>query len=224
MGGQYSSQTTSSWLNSLNIASVIIFMGVSLALMVYAWRLEWPLWSASWFFYAAWIGVIVLGYLLFRLAPDAWMINAVLILGGLAGMAVGYLVLYRRSRLHAVLAALFLMPVATQFELEAIPNSLEAFISLLFGTLAALAAIGILRTHSWAQGVIYALTANLVAGIALTYICFYRAEIPGFYGDSFLEAAMAFTFYFVLALALFIGPLFFCALVDRIRRSKGGTL
>lgn len=215
-------------LSTLGMASLVSFVLVCLILMVYSWRHSWPLWSASWFFYAFWIAIIVLGYGISTFAEHAWVANAILILGGLAAMAVGYLFLFRYSRLHALLAGLFLMPVATQFELEAIPDNLEAVIAVLFAILAALAAIAIVRTQNWVQGVVFALLANLVAGLVLTYVSFYRAEIPNFYGDSFLEAFLAFAFYFALATALFIGPLIFWYGVDRFRRknrhSQGGLV
>lgn len=207
------------WLSGAASVALMVFMAASLAAAVYAWRGSWPLWSASWFFYTAWILVILFGLGINYLVPHAWVLNAALILGSLAGMAVGYLMLFRRARRHAALAALFLMPVATQLELEAIPDAWEAVIALAFGILAAGAAIGIVRNQSWFKGVIGALGANGVAGLLLTYVCFYRAEIPNFYGDSFLEASLAFLIYVGLAVALFVGPAIFWSVVERLRRA-----
>jgi uncharacterized membrane protein len=186
--------------------SLIVFILVCLGVALYAWRHAWPLWSASWMGYAAWVGVVLAGLLASRLGNDNWIINAVLIFGALGGIALAYLFLFRSSRTHALLLALFLMPVATQWELEAIPDNLEAFIALLFGLLAAGVAVVVVRTLSWRVGVVFAIAANLVSGAVLTYISFYQAEIPGFYGDSFSEALAAFLVYAGLAVMLYLGP------------------
>jgi hypothetical protein len=162
--------------------------------------------------YAAWIAVILLGLLIYRLGNDNWIINLVLIFGALGGIALAYLLVFRSSRIHALLLALFLMPVATQLGLEAIPTNLEAFLGLLFGLLAAGVAALVVHSESWRAGVVFAIAANLISGLALTYVCFYQAEIPGFYGDSLGEAAGAFLVYAGLAVLLYLGPMLFWAI------------
>lgn len=186
--------------------SLILFMAVCLAVGLYALRRGWPLWTASWVGYAVWVLVILAGLLIYRLGNDNWVINIFLIFGALGGIALAYLFIFRRSPTHALLLALFLMPVATQWELEAIPDNLEATLALLFGILAAGVAFIVVRTASWRVGVVLAIAANLLSGVALTYVCFYQAEIPGFYGDSLAEAAIAYFIYAGLAVLLYLGP------------------
>lgn len=202
--------------------SLVIFLVVCLGVVFYAWRHTWPLWTASWMGYAAWILIILAGLLIYRLGNDNWIINVILILGALGGIALAYLLLFRSSRTHALLLALFLMPVATQWGLEAIPDDLEAFLALLFGFLAAGVAVMVVRTASWRIGAVFAITANLLCGAVLTYISFYHAEIANFYGDSFTEAAAAFLVYAGLAVLLFLGPPIFWAVWGRLTASRSG--
>ncbi len=211
----YASNAPSSLLLDLGTISLIVFLIACLGVVYYAWRHAWPLWTASWLGYAVWILVILSGLLAYRLGNDNWIINIFLIFGALGGIALAYLLIFRSSRTHALLLALFLMPVATQLGLEAIPTNLEAFLGLLFGLLAAGVAALVVHSESWRTGVVFAIAANLISGLALTYVCFYQAEIPNFYGDSFIEAAGAFLVYAGLTVLLYLGPLLFWAIWRR---------
>jgi hypothetical protein len=138
-----------------------------------------------------------------------WQLNAILIFSVLGGIALGYLFLFRHYRLHAVLVALFLMPVMTLFFLESIPDNVEALLSLSFGLLAGIAASAVVRWWSWPAGVTVALGANLIAAAALTYVSIYHTEVPNFYGDSYTDAFLTFGLYITFALVLFLGPAVF---------------
>jgi len=201
----------------LSTASLVIFLVLSAGLAIYAWRRGWPLWTAAWYSYAFWLLVIAIAYLVYLLGNDNWILNSVIALGSIAAIGVAYLVLFRYSRLHALLVALFLLPVASQLGLEAIPDTWEAFIALFFGLLAGLASAYAVRYLNWAKGVTAALIANLFAGATLTYICFYQAEIPGFYGDTFGEALLALAGYLGVAVALFLGPWILWGLWDVLK-------
>jgi len=218
----YASNAPSSLLLDLGTFSLIVFLIACLGVVYYAWRHAWPLWTASWLGYAVWILVILTGLLAYRLSNDNWIINIFLIFGALGGIALAYLLIFRSSRTHALLLALFLMPVATQLGLEAIPTNLEVFLGLLFGLLAAGVAALVVHSESWRAGVVFAIAANLLSGAVLTYISFYHAEIANFYGDSFMEAAGAFLAYAGLAVLLFLGPLLFWAVWGRLTTSRSG--
>ncbi len=219
IGKLYAPPQTASSLTSPGTLSLMAFLVVCMGVVLYAWRQDWPLWTASWLGYAVWILVILTGLLAYRIGNDNWIINVILILGALGGIALAYLLVFRSSRTHALLLALFLMPVATQFGLEAIPDNLEALIAVLFGLLAAGVAVMIVRTASWRVGVVFAIAANLISGAVLTYISFYQAEIPNFYGDSLMEAAGAFLVYAGLAMLLYLGPPLFWAIWGRLTSS-----
>ncbi len=119
------------------------------------------------------------------------------------------------SRLHALLVALFILPVLPQVNLEAIPDSTEAFLSLFFGLLAGLVAMMVLRWWSWRAGVTLALGANLIAAAALAYTSFYRTDPPNFYGSNPAEVWLFFAIYLVISILLFIGPALFWKLQGR---------
>ena len=104
------------------------------------------------------------------------------------------------------------------------PHSVESRLSQSNLRESFLAAVGILRLRRWDRGVILALTVNLIAGAVLTYICFYQPEIPGFYGDTPVEALAAFAAFFVLACTLFLSPWVFWSLWDRFKKGSGGFL
>lgn len=195
--------------SSISTALLGLFLLSSAGVAVYAWRRGWPLWTASWYSYAFWLLVVAIAYLVYWLGIDNWVLNSVIALGSIAAIALGYLFLFRISHLHALLVALFLLPVAAQFGLESIPNGWEMFIGLFFGLLAALASAYAVWSSIWPKGVKGALFANLLAAVALTYICFYQVEIPGFYGEGILAVFQFFAVYLAAALALFLGPWIF---------------
>ncbi|MGW8251988.1 MAG: hypothetical protein ACWGO1_15210 [Anaerolineales bacterium] len=207
--------------NMVGMLSLAAFGVAVLAVLFYGWRRDWPLWTASWYGYAAWMLVVLVGLAAVRLGEDSWVFNMLLIFGVLVGLTVGYLFLFRRSRLHALLVALFLMPVLTLFGIEAIPDGIEAFLSFYFGLLAALAAFAAVRWWSWPAGVTVAIGVNLIAGATLTYVAFYQTEITNFYGDSLGDLLIYFGIYLVIVLFLFLGPLVFWRIWDRISRSRG---
>jgi hypothetical protein len=211
---------------TVSLASLAMFAATCLGVVFFAWRRSWPLWTASWYSYAAWMLVILAGLAAASLGDDLWAINIIFIFGAFGGLLVGYLLLFRSSRLHALLFALFLMPVTTLFFMESLSSGTEAFLSVYFGLLAGLTAIAAVRWWSWPAGVTVALGANLVAGATLTYVSLYLTEIPDFYGDSFADAMLTFGLYFALALLLYLGPLLFWRFWDAFsgrRRMQTGS-
>lgn len=207
---------------NLSLAFLFLFLISSVLVVAYAWRNRWPLWTAAWYSYTFWLLVIGLAYLIslpsaYLLGAANWIANAILLLGSMAAIGLAYLFLFRHSRLHALLVGLFLLPVASQLGLEAIPDAWEAFIALFFGLLAAFVSAYSVWSLSWAKGVTTALFANLCAGAALTYISFFQVEIPGFYGEGILAIFLSFAGYLAVALALFLGPWIFWAGWDFVK-------
>jgi hypothetical protein len=202
------------YFNLLSMASLTIFALVCLAVTVYAWLRSWPLWTASWYSYTAWLLLIPIGLAtVFFVGSSA--VNNVMVISALAVLLLGYLILFRASRLHALLVALFILPVLPQVNLEAIPVGIEAFLSMFFGLLAALVAIMVLRWWSWQAGVTLALGANLIAGATLAFISFYQTDPANFYGSSTADVWLFFVIYLIISILLFIGPALFWSLWKR---------
>lgn len=193
---------------TLSIISLTVFALFCLGVTIYAWQRSWPLWTASWYGYTAWLLLIPIGLAtVFLVGSSA--VNNVMVITVFGALLLGYLILFRASRLHALLVALFILPVLPQINLEAIPDSAEAFLSMFFGLLAGLAAMMVLRWWSWQAGVTLALGVNLLAGATLTYISFYQTEIPDFYGDSRSDVMLFFGIYLIISILIFLGPLVF---------------
>ncbi len=205
---------------TLTTGLLVVFLGVSVLVSLYAILRGFPLWTASWYSYAAWGVVVLLGLWSASAGGDNWVFNTLLVVGAFGAILLGYLLVYRRSRLHALLMALFLLPVASQIGLESIPAAWEAVLALSFGVLAALVALYLLRSWDWLSGVVLAIGANLLAGLFLTYVAFYQTEIPGFYGDSLVDALSVFVVYAIITLALYLGPALFWRLWDRLIPSR----
>lgn len=194
--------------SNLDTVTFIFLLASSVLITLYAVLRRFPLWTASWYSFAAWTLVVLLGLWGNRQGSA----NSYLVLGAFVCLVLGYLLIFRLSRLHALLVALFLLPVASQMGLESIPAGWEAALALTFSGLAALVAAFVLRSYEWKPGVVLAIAANLLAGTLLTFVAYTQTEIPGFYGDSLGDALSAFLLYMVITLALFLGP----ALVWRI--------
>jgi hypothetical protein len=201
-------------------ASFVVFLGASVLVSLYALLRRFPLWTASWYSYAAWTLVILLGLWTARAGSDNWALTNLLVLGAFGSLLLGYLFIFRHSRLHALLVALFLLPVASQIGLESIPAGWEAVLALVFGALAALVAAFVLRRWEWSTSVALAIGANLLAGLLLVYVAFAETEIAGFYGDSLRDALLAFALYAALTFALFLGPALVWRLIDRLARRR----
>lgn len=207
--------------DTLSIVSLTIFALFCLGVTVYAWRRSWPLWTASWYSYTAWLLLIPIGLATVYIGGSS-AINNMLVITAFIGLLLGYLILFRSSRLHALLVALFILPVLPQVNLEAIPESIEAFLSVFFGLLAGLVAVMVLRWWSWRAGVTLALSANLIAGATLAYISFYQTDPPNFYSSSPADVWLFFAIYLSISILLFIGPALFWGLWKRPSNSMSG--
>ena len=197
---------------SLDTALFILLLSASLLVSIYAVVHRFPLWTASWYSFAAWSAVALIGLWSARQGSD----NGLLVLGGFGVILLGYLLIFRLSRLHALLMALFLLPIASQFGLESIPAAWEAALALFFGLLAALVAAYVMRRYEWKPGVTLAISANLLAGLLLIFVAFTQTEMSGFYGDSLGDALPGYTLYAALTLALYLGPLLFWRIIGRL--------
>lgn len=198
--------------NNLDVATFVLLLATSVLVTIYAVFRRFPLWTASWYPFAAWTVVVLIG--LSGANQDGG--NGYFILVAFGLIVLGYLFLFRFSRLHALLTALFLLPVASQMGLESIPAGWEAALALTSGVLAALVAAFVLRHYEWTPSVVLAIAANLLAGILLIFVAYTQTEIPAFYGETLGEALTAFALYAALTFALYLGPLLIWRLIDHL--------
>lgn len=210
---EYGTATTSSLAGIV----AIIFAGF----WVYAWRRRWPLWSASWYGYWAWIVLAIVALANQRFSVFiSWQFNNFLILGAIGLLALGYLWLIRKDPLRGLLAIFFLMPVLSMSFIEFIPPIEEGILYLGAGLVVTLATLAILILRDVLLGALLALAANLLVGLGTSYISVFRPEYPkGIYHTPSLGEFITFlSVYAGLALVLITGPLLFWNIWDRARR------
>ncbi|MGB2911347.1 MAG: hypothetical protein WBF05_12485 [Anaerolineales bacterium] len=175
-------------------------LGISLgllviAILIYAWRRGWPLWSASWYFYGSWVSLAIIALTIERLnLEEMWRYNNAINVGWILLCIIGYFVILAKSKLHGLLSVAFLFPTLSMLMMEYIPNPIEGWLAISVGLLAALAAGTIVRVGDLHPALGLVLGLNLAVGLAWAYISEYKildlpsgipAHVPRF--TNFLE-------------------------------------
>jgi len=206
-------------------------LGVSLILLVtaillYAWRRGWPLWSASWYGYGLLflMGIVSLIISVLNI-QESWRYTNAAFLSWIVFWGIAYLYLFFRDRLRGLLAIFFLFPLLGVMMLEFIPNHIEGWVAISLGVLTAITAALIVRFGSYPITLKLVIGVNLVAALFLAYIGEYKIldlplnftpHTPKF--SSFLELLALYT---VIALILIGTPFLFQGLVNFGRRKLG---
>jgi hypothetical protein len=159
-------------------------LGIGLAilvisLLIFAWRRGWPLWSASWYLYGTWI-LLVLVSLTIEIINDAddWRYSYIMIIVWFILCIIGYFSLTLKSRIHALLAIIFLFPFVGLSMLEFIPDPIEGWLAIALGLLTALVAGAIVRIGDFRISLGLVLGVNLASGLALAYTSEYLMVLP----------------------------------------------
>ena len=206
---------------------IYAILGISLVLLVavimlYAWRHRWPLWSASWYGYSLFILMGMVTFIISELnLNESWRYTNAVFLGWLAVWGIGYLYLFFRDRLRALLAIFFFIPLLGVMMLEFIPDPIEGWAAISLGLLTALAAGTIVRLGSYRVTLGLVIGVNLVAALALAYIGEYMTDLPSSIPthttqfSNFLELLALYT---IVALILMGTPFLIQGLVNLGRR------
>jgi hypothetical protein len=150
---------------------------VVIGVLVYAWRHGWPLWSASWYLYSAWVSVVSIGLLVEALnLEDSWRHTNAMFTGWILICVVGYFALLLKSRMHALVAVAFLFPMLGVMMLEFIPDPIEGWLAIGLGLLTALASVAIIRIGQFRTALGLVLGINAVAGLSLAYVDEYQIK------------------------------------------------
>lgn len=195
-------------------ASTIVgasLMGLVVAMLFFAWRRGWPLWSASWYGYGVWAAMALVSLAISQLElEESWRYTNALYLGWLGLWILGYFYLLAKDRLKALLAVAFLFPMFGILFLEFVPNPIEGWLAIGLGLLSALTSGAIVRRGDFRLGLRSALGVNVAIGLALAYVGEYQtADLPLSLQQtlSLSNFAGLLTLYLVLALGLIGGPL-----------------
>jgi len=158
--------------------STIFGIGLAIlvvVLLISAWRRGWPLWSASWFLYGTWIVLIILGQVIEKLnLEEYWRYTNATFFSWLIFCIIGYFSLSLKSKLHALLAIVFLFPFIGLAMLEFIPDDIEGWLAIALGLLTALASGAIVRIGDFRTALGLVLSVNITAGLALAYTSEYK--------------------------------------------------
>ncbi len=175
-GGEVPSAQVYSAVIGIGLAGLVIYM------LVRAARDDWPLWSASWYGYAAWIVLTVVILLTNMIQNERiWVFNIAVLVGWLGAVLIGYFYLFAADRVRSLLAILFLLPIGGLFFLEFIPNLIEGLLAIGTGSLAAVTAALILRSGDYRRGLLYSLLLVVILALAVSYVAVYQAsDLPEF--------------------------------------------
>lgn len=172
------SQSASTIFLFVPLLIVLVFM------VAYAGRQQWPLWSASWYGYWVWVGLVLpalgLSWLNAQLGIFVdWQFDNLIAIVVLLLPVIGLFWLFRKNRRKGLLAVLFLMPVLfPQMMLEFVPDNIEAWLAFCSGLVAALSAALIVHWENWGTEIRVALGGNLLVGTAYAYVKVYKLEVP----------------------------------------------
>jgi hypothetical protein len=193
-----------------------------IAILFLAWRRDWPNWSASWYGYPTFIVMVLMfyGVIGFKL-PESWHYTNTLFLGWLALWGIGYLYLFFKDRIKALLAIFFLLPLLGVEMLEFIPNPIEGWLALGIGLMDALVAGIIIRRGNYRLASRLVVGVNLVAALILAYTGEYLiADLPPNYiyqTPSFSNFLELLILYGIVALVLMGTPFILQGTVNFLR-------
>ena len=203
-------------------------LGTTLAVLVaiillYAWRQKWPLWSASWYGYSLFILLAISTYVIVELdLNQSWRYTNALFLGWIAVWGIGYLYLFFRDRLRALLTIFFLIPLLGVMMLEFIPDPIEGWLAVSLGLLTALTAATIVRLGSYRVTLGLVIGVNLIAALVLAYIGEYKLlDLPPNappHTPQFLNFLALLTLYTLVALILMGTPYLIQGVINLGRR------
>jgi hypothetical protein len=214
------------WLTALNGFFVGVFVLSALLVLVTAWRVGWPRWSASWFLVFWALALAPLLLLSTRFEDSSWFADvfseliAVWFFPMLVG--VGLYFQARTDALKSLLAVLLVWLVLWRVNLEFVPDQLEAPIVTASLLIYFLAAFALCRQSNWKVGIWVALLANACVGWLFSYLGIYHGGTLPFTaaGPSPLETLKSFLPQFTLGAAIALGPLL-AVEIRRVGRRSG---
>jgi len=162
--------------------AALLVIGVALGLLVtamltFAGRRGWPLWSASWYLYGTWVTLAIIGAFIAVLDLEAsWRYTNALFVGWVLLCITGYFVILTKSTLHGLLSVAFFFPLLGVLLLEFIPDPIEGWLAIGLGLLMSLTAGVIVRLGAFRPGLGFVLGINAIAGLALAYVGEYQIK------------------------------------------------
>jgi len=198
----------------LNTSLAILLVTCLLGGFILAWRRKRSLWSATWYLFfcvpplllavglLAWLRQ---GELDFNISQDAFIYIWVPLL-----VAVLLYAATRLDPLRGLLAALPVIYLLWQPNMEFVPDSIELAIKVLSIALVCLAIAFVLRRDDWRTGLYTILAMNLAVGAFFAYAGIYYGGTLPFTapGPNFVEVMRSLIPQYLATSAILLGPLF----------------
>jgi hypothetical protein len=198
----------------LNIGLTVLLAGCLLVAFFLAWRRKWPLWSATWLlFFCAPPLILVFG--LFNLLTQGQLSftisqEVVIYVWFPLFVAVLLYLVTRRDPLRGLLAALPVLYILWNPNMEFVPDWIEVALKIPSLLLICLAIAFVLRRDDWRLGLYAILGANLAVGALFSYAGTYHGGTLPFTasGPSLVEVARSLIPQYLATCAILLGPLF----------------
>jgi hypothetical protein len=198
----------------LSTSLAILLVIALLVVFVLALRQRWPLWSATWMLFFC-IPLLLLavglssflkqGLLDFTITQDV-----VIYVWVPLGIAVLLYAVTRLDPLRGLLAALPVVYLLWQPNMESVPDAIELAIKALSTALVCLTIAFILRQYDWRLGLYAILVMNLAVGALFAYAGIYHGGTLPFIaaGPNLVEVARSLIPQYLATCSILIGPLF----------------
>jgi hypothetical protein len=197
----------------LSSSLFVLLVAGLLAVFVLAWRGGWPAWSATWYlFFLASPLLLVSGLVEMLPGEQSFTITQDVVTYIMIPLTVAVL-LYAVTLLdpeRGLLAALPVIYLLWQFNMEFVPDLIELAIKTLSVTLICLAIVFVLQRHDWRASLYAVLAMNLAVGALFAYAGTYHGGTLPFVapGPNLVEVARSLVPQFLATSAILLGPLF----------------
>jgi hypothetical protein len=208
-----------------SILGVIILL-LSIGMLIYAWRTDWPRWTGTWYLLFLILATFPFLYLsiFFEDVSRAAGVFSELMAAFVMPLLIAW-VLYLVIRHDPVKALLVVLPIVVliwQPNMEFVPDHIEALIMIVSLFLAALTTIALLRCVRWRPGLWLVILLTAVVGMLFAYAGIYHGGSLPFSapGPNLREVLKSFTPQFLAVSAIILGP-FLAVSFRSIGRNSG---
>lgn len=208
-----------------NIMGIVILL-LSLGLLVYAWRANWPRWTGSWTFLFIALVTFPLIYLstLFEDVSRVADVFSEFIGAFMLPLLIAWLLylVVRHYPIRALLAVIPIVVLVWQLNMEMVPDQIEAPITMASLFLAGLTTVALMRWVGWRTGLWLVVLLSALAGLLYAYAGIYHGGTLPFVapGPSLLEVVKSFTPQFLAVSTIIMGP-FLATSFRSIGRNSG---
>ena len=201
-------------LRYLNTGLTVLLVGCLLVVFFLAWRRRWPVWSATWIPVFC-VPLLLLSVGMFNLLTQGQIsltISQDMLIYVWIPLFIAVL-LYLVTRLDPLRGLLAALPVIYMLwnpNMESVPDSIEAAVKLPSLVLICLTILFILRRADWRSGLYAILGMNLVVGALFSYAgTYYGGTLPfTASGPNLVEVARSLLPQYIATGAILLGPLF----------------